>query len=123
MYHKYTEHIRKIQLRHLFFGTVAPRSYNKRFDSDDNRPEKCCTETANGSRATQSGDPRSGIPEENRNRPAAEIDKARLADGNDLRLPYITPVSIRQNSTATPHQGRFRPVSGITAFRASERSR
>lgn len=122
MYHKYTEHIRKIQLRHLFFGTVAPRSYNKRFDFDDNRPEKCCTGTANGSRATQSGAPRSGIPGENRNRPAAAFDKARLADRNDLRTettcgPLISP---RRASDRTAPRRPTRAGSGW--FQASRPS-
>lgn len=31
MYYKYSEYIRKIQLRHLFFGTVATLNYNKKF--------------------------------------------------------------------------------------------
>ena len=45
MYHKYSEYIRKIQLRHLFFGTVATLNYNKKFKFANFRPKMCHTKT------------------------------------------------------------------------------
>jgi len=45
MYYKYSEYIRKIQLRHLFFGTVATLNYNKKFKFANFRPKMCHTKT------------------------------------------------------------------------------
>lgn len=104
MYHKYSEYIRKIQLRHLFFGTVATLNYNKKFKFANFRPKMCHTKT----------------------RKRAFSDRRQNKTHTPVPSSGSTPYIASANTTtirATHHRGRSQRSPDIAASSARERSR